>query len=708
MTIFSSYVNLRGFSDIAANMMVDIDFPIGSPIFASITMPANVNDNCNLFLRNILTKLIDTLTYLGPKSGQSVNGSNPAKWMMRDAPLRSYNGTSEPSTNLYIRPYYTVSQCANLLTFFQCDINRTKPNPGRNIEPTNAITFMLYLLCKALIKPSPILQGQMPYNPSDSSFDAIFGSAVSYRTQWNSHVGDNVIVSMDSLRFTMMVLLDNVANFVPTEGGTMLWGKYRDAMRYDKIILGVDDLFVTPGLPIRPKCASDDASGNVVEYTGYLGIEIRKTQQWYYPLVSDIRNYASGASESDATMGVSNKSGGTACFSNDSAVGTGSLVFNGGVFLDPRASYVVLPRVQLSKTMAFTCWWKSNQNSAFARIIDLDATFRLSIEGGNVLLFNDVRIVSNRDLNNGTWNFIAINVNALSVSWVINAGETGNRGSGALSSPVAATNAVGYLGHSMSNGPDFNGAMSDVRLFGETTLTSIEIDGLYALRNKPMAGSYTTFRLPNLPSNWATSPSTWSAGGVTDGTRDGLLGYLSSFGRRWTSKCSPCDSSTQVEGHAVVLSTAMTGDFECILSYGTVNTIHAMLGHASADPADFTYRAGNATTKPTYYDQSFLSKSFNTASKTYSLCAFGLYAGYTSGSMYWQYKRVGTICTIKYSTTSSGPWIDCAGGAGGGGAVIQSTFKIVCMIGTTAENLTQWPSRNVDATIVSCSADQFT
>jgi hypothetical protein len=347
---------------------------------------------------------------------------------------------------------------------------------------------------------------------------------------------------------------------------------------------------------------------------------------------------------------------------------------------------------------------------AFARIFDFGTTFRLVIDGGEALIFNDVRIVSNRNLNEGTWNFIAINVDALSVSWVINAGETGNRGSGTLSNPIAATSAIGYLGYGVNNAHDFKGAMSDVRFYFGQNLTSSEIDDLYALRNKPMAGTYTTFLLPTLPSPWVKSPSIWT-GGIQSTWPDGTtlystLGYLSSFGRRWTSQCSLCDVTVESQGHAVILSTAMTGDFECIISYGSPKVMVAMFFHENADPADYSIIRGyplpsGLPGSPMLYDPGVTARAFNWPTKTYQPCCHGTYENYTSGgTLYWQYKRVGTQCTIKYRTTSTGDWTDFRSGS--------TALKVLCMIGTSSDNRSHWAMRDLDATIVSCSTDSFT
>ena len=203
------------------------------------------------------------------------------------------------------------------------------------------------------------------------------------------------------------------------------------------------------------------------------------TPTLYYPFSSDIKNYASGIGVSDAVMGVGgNLSGGTASFSDGGLVLTGSSTHNAS-----GASYVVLPSSSSGNTASFCCWFKSNNNSNYTRIIDMstNGSFRLYISGSNSLNFNDVfTINTNTVINNNTWNFIAINANGSSFSWVLNAGGTGNSGSGSISKPVSFTNSVGFLGHSFGGDPEFAGSLKEVRFFANQNLTLQEISYLYA------------------------------------------------------------------------------------------------------------------------------------------------------------------------------------------------------------------------------------
>jgi hypothetical protein len=204
------------------------------------------------------------------------------------------------------------------------------------------------------------------------------------------------------------------------------------------------------------------------------------TATFYYPFVSDIKNYTTGIGVSDAVMGVAgNLSGGTAIFSEKSLVLTGSPTRNAA-----GASYVVLPSTSSGNTAAFSCWFKSNNNGNFTRIIDMasNGSFRLYITGTNTLNFNDIYTISTTtNINNNTWNFIAINTTATTISWVINSGDAGNSGSGSISSkPVNFTGSVGYLGHSFGGDPEFAGSLKEVRFFANANLTSQQISTMYA------------------------------------------------------------------------------------------------------------------------------------------------------------------------------------------------------------------------------------
>ena len=203
------------------------------------------------------------------------------------------------------------------------------------------------------------------------------------------------------------------------------------------------------------------------------------TPTWYYPFSSDIKNYASGTGISDAVMGVSgNSSGGTASFSDGGLVLTGSSNHNAS-----GASYVVLPSSSSGSTASFCCWFKSNNNPHYTRIIDMatNGTFRLYIAGSNSLNFNDAFTMNtSTPINNNTWNFIAINANGSTFSWVLNDGGTGNSGSGSISKPVSFSNSIGYLGHSFGWDAEFAGTLKEVRFFANQNLTLQEISYLYA------------------------------------------------------------------------------------------------------------------------------------------------------------------------------------------------------------------------------------
>ena len=207
------------------------------------------------------------------------------------------------------------------------------------------------------------------------------------------------------------------------------------------------------------------------------------TATWHYPLVQTVKNYAAGGvGVTDATMGVAGaNTGGTASFS--AIGGRTGLVFQGGARNAAGASYVVLPSSTSGSTAAFTCWFRSNSNGTFTRIIDLanNGTFRIYINGPQSLGVNDVyNINCSSSINNNTWNFLAVNFNAGSISWSINGGGAGNSGSGSLSKNVSFTNSVGFLGHSFGADTEFAGAMSDVRFFANKNITSAEIALLYA------------------------------------------------------------------------------------------------------------------------------------------------------------------------------------------------------------------------------------
>jgi hypothetical protein len=226
-----------------------------------------------------------------------------------------------------------------------------------------------------------------------------------------------------------------------------------------------------PTLPSNPSNTS-----NTFITSGPLPIMTNPT--WYYPFSSDIKNYASGTGVSDAVMGVGgNLSGGTASFSDGGLVLTGSSNHNAS-----GASYVVLPSTSSGSTASFCCWFKSNNNSHYTRIIDMatNGTFRLYIAGSNSLNFNDAFTMNtSTPINNNTWNFIAINANGSTFSWVLNGGGTGNSGSGSLSKPVSFSNSVGYLGHSFGWDPEFAGTLKEVRFFANQNVSLQEISYLY-------------------------------------------------------------------------------------------------------------------------------------------------------------------------------------------------------------------------------------
>ena len=250
------------------------------------------------------------------------------------------------------------------------------------------------------------------------------------------------------------------------------------------------------------------------------------TATFYYPFASDIKNYTSGVGVSDAVMGVAgNSSGGTATFSEKSLVLTGSSTHNAA-----GASYVVLPSTSSGNTAAFSCWFKSNNNGNFTRIIDMatNGSFRLYITGSNTLNFNDVYTISTTtNVNNNTWNFIAINATGNNFSWVINAGDAGNSGSGSISAkPVNFTGSVGYLGHSFGGDPEFAGSLKEVRFFANANLTSEQISTMYAgttlltSRQYTQATSIVSFT-PAIPVQSATTTFAVTLGGyetVVNGT----------------------------------------------------------------------------------------------------------------------------------------------------------------------------------------------
>ena len=250
------------------------------------------------------------------------------------------------------------------------------------------------------------------------------------------------------------------------------------------------------------------------------------TATFYYPFASDIKNYTTGVGVSDAVMGVAgNLSGGTATFSEKSLVLTGSPTRNAA-----GASYVVLPSTSSGNNAAFSCWFKSNNNGNFTRIIDMatNGSFRLYITGSNTLNFNDVYTISTTtSINNNTWNFIAINTTGTTISWVINEGNAGNSGSGSISSkPVNFTGSVGYLGHSFGGDPEFAGSLKEVRFFANANLTSEQISTMYAgttlltSRQYTQATSIVSFT-PAIPVQSATTTFAVTLGGyetVVNGT----------------------------------------------------------------------------------------------------------------------------------------------------------------------------------------------
>jgi hypothetical protein len=203
------------------------------------------------------------------------------------------------------------------------------------------------------------------------------------------------------------------------------------------------------------------------------------TPTWYYPFTSNIQNYASGVGVTDATIGVGgNTTGGISTFADGGLVLTGSTTRNAA-----GASYIVLPSTSSGNTAAFSCWFKSNNNPSSTRIIDMatNGTFRLYITGSNSLNFNDVyTITTATTINNNTWNFIAINTTATTLSWVLNSGDIGNYGSGSISSkPVNFNLSVGYLGHSFEADPEFAGSLRQVCFYANANLTSQQISALY-------------------------------------------------------------------------------------------------------------------------------------------------------------------------------------------------------------------------------------
>jgi hypothetical protein len=212
------------------------------------------------------------------------------------------------------------------------------------------------------------------------------------------------------------------------------------------------------------------SSGSLVDVT---------TPTWYYPFSSNIQNYASGVGVTDATIGVGgNTTGGISTFEDGGLVLTGSTTHNAA-----GASYIVLPITSSGNTAAFSCWFKSNNNPSYTRIIDMatNGTFRLYVTGSNSLNFNDVYTFSTATpINNNTWNFIAINTTATTLSWVLNAGDTGNYGSGSIiSKPVNFNASVGYLGHSFGSDPEFAGLFKKVSFYSNANLTTMQINSLY-------------------------------------------------------------------------------------------------------------------------------------------------------------------------------------------------------------------------------------
>jgi hypothetical protein len=200
------------------------------------------------------------------------------------------------------------------------------------------------------------------------------------------------------------------------------------------------------------------------------------TPTWYYPFKYDIKNYASGTGVTDAYMGFGKDSRGGQPIFSDGLKFTGSHIHN-----DTNALYVVLPMTYSGSIASFCCWFKSDSNPNDSRIIDMSTnrTFRLFITGDNTLNFNDeYEIKTNTNINNNSYNFIAINANGSNVSWVINDGGTGNSGSGLISTHVSL-NSAGFLGHSFGNDPEFIGTLKEVRFFANQNLTSEQISTFY-------------------------------------------------------------------------------------------------------------------------------------------------------------------------------------------------------------------------------------
>jgi hypothetical protein len=198
---------------------------------------------------------------------------------------------------------------------------------------------------------------------------------------------------------------------------------------------------------------------------------------WYYPFSHDIKNYASGTGVSDAVMGVSgNLSGGTESFSDGGLVLTGSANHNAD-----GASYVVLPKTSSGETKSFCCWFKSNSNPTYSRIIDIGETFRIYISDNGKLLFNDRIFINNENINNNKWTFIAINVDKNNMSsWITQSDSKNINFKKQNIQAVSLNNLQGFLGHSFGHlDPEFAGTLKQVRFFADINLTLNEIRRFY-------------------------------------------------------------------------------------------------------------------------------------------------------------------------------------------------------------------------------------
>jgi hypothetical protein len=196
---------------------------------------------------------------------------------------------------------------------------------------------------------------------------------------------------------------------------------------------------------------------------------------WYYPFSHDIKNYASGTGVSDAVMGVGGNHQGTASFSDGGLVLTGSHTHNAD-----GASYVILPKTSSGETKSFCCWFKSNSNPRFSRIIDIGDTFRIYISDNGKLLFNDNIFINNENINNNKWTFIAINVDKNNMSSWSTQSDSKNIDFIKNNITAVSLNNLGFLGHSYGpKDPEFAGTLKQVRFFADINLTLNEIQRFY-------------------------------------------------------------------------------------------------------------------------------------------------------------------------------------------------------------------------------------